>query len=43
MIDLVKALMQSDEKGGPKNEEAEVIKLNDMLALESYRDWKNYL
>jgi len=34
-------LTQRDEKDKPKTKEAEVIKLNNMPASESYRNWKN--
>ena len=41
LIELVKALTQRDEKDKEKTKEAEVIKLNNMPAPESYRNWKN--
>ena len=43
LIELVKALTQRDEKDKPKTKEAEVIKLNNMPAPESYRNWKNHV
>ena len=43
LIDLVKALTQRDEKDKPKTKEAEVIKLNNMPAPESYRNWRNHV
>ena len=43
LIELVKALIQRDEKDKPKTKEAEIIKLNNMPAPESYRTWKNYV
>ena len=43
LIELVKALAQRDEKDKPKTNEAEVIKLNNMPASESYRTWKNHV
>ena len=43
LIELVKALAQRDEKDMPKTKEAEVIKLNNMPAPESYRNWKNHV
>ena len=43
LIELVKALTSRDEKDKPKTEEAEVIKLNNMPAPESYRNWKNHV
>ena len=42
-VELVKALTQRDEKDKPKTKEAEVIKLNNMPAPESYRNWKNHV
>ena len=42
LIELVKALTQRDEKNKPKTKQAEVIKLNNMPAPESYRNWKNH-
>ena len=41
LIELVKALTQRDEKDKPKTKQAEIIKLNNMPAPESYRNWKN--
>ena len=41
--DLAKALTQRDEKDKPKTKVAEVIKLNNMPAPESYRNWKNHV
>ena len=43
LIELVKALTQRDEKDKPKTKEAELIKLNNMPAPESYRTWKNHV
>ena len=43
LIELVKALAQRDEKDKPKTKEAELIKLNNMPAPESYRTWKNHV
>ena len=43
LIELVKALTSRDEKDKPKTKEAEVIKLNNMPAPESYRNWKNHV
>ena len=43
LIELVKALTNRDEKDKPKTKEAEVIKLNNMPAPESYRNWKNHV
>ena len=43
LIELVKALTSRDEKDTPKTKEAEVIKLNNMPAPESYRNWKNHV
>ena len=43
LIELVKALTQRDEKDKPKTKEAEVIKLNNMPAPESYGNWKNHV
>jgi hypothetical protein len=43
LIELVKALAQMDEKDKPKTKEAEVIKLNNMPAPESYRTWKHHV
>jgi len=43
LIELVKALTQRDEKNKPKTKQAEVIKLNNMPAPESYRNWKNHV
>ena len=43
LIEFVKALTQMDEKDKPKTKEAEVIKLNNMPAPESYRNWKNHV
>ena len=43
LIELVKALTQREEKDKPKTKEAEVIKLNNMPARESYRNWKNHV
>ena len=43
LIELVKALTQRDEKDKPKTKEAEVIKLNNMPAPKSYRNWKNHV
>jgi len=43
LVELVKALTQRDEKDEPKTKEAEVIKLNNMPARESYRNWKNHV
>ena len=43
LIELVKALTQREEKDKPKTKEAEVIKLNNMPAPESYRTWKNHV
>ena len=40
LIELVKALTQRDEKDKPKIKEAELTKLNNMPAPESYRTWK---
>ena len=40
LIELVKVLTSRDEKDKPKTKEAEVIKLNNMPAPESYRNWK---
>ena len=40
LIELVKALTHRDEKDKPKTKEAELIKLNNMPAPESYRTWK---
>ena len=40
--ELMKALTQTDEKDKPKTKEAEVIKLNNMPAPESCRNWKNH-
>ena len=39
----MKALTQRDEKDKPKTKEAELIKLNNMPAPESYRTWKNHV
>ena len=43
LIELVKALTQREEKDKPKTKEAEIIKLNNMPAPESYRTWKNHV
>ena len=43
LIELVKALTQRDEKDKPKTKDAAVIKLNNMPAPESYRNWKNHV
>ena len=43
LIELVKALTHRDEKDKPKTKEAELIKLNNMPAPESYRTWKNHV
>ena len=43
LIQLVKALTQRDEKDKPKTKEAEAIKLNNMPAPESYRNWRNHV
>ena len=43
LIELVKALTPREEKDKPKTKEAEVIKLNNMPAPESYRTWKNHV
>ena len=43
LIELVKALTQREEKDKPKTKEAELIKLNNMPAPESYRTWKNHV
>ena len=43
LIELVKALTHREEKDKPKTKEAELIKLNNMPAPESYRTWKNHV
>ena len=43
LIELVKALTHREEKDKPKTKEAEIIKLNNMPAPESYRTWKNHV
>ena len=43
LIELVKALTRRDEKDKPKTKEVEDIKLNNMPAPESYRNWKNHV
>ena len=40
LIELVKALTHREEKDKPKTKEAELIKLNNMPAPESYRTWE---
>ena len=43
LIELVKALNPTEEKDKPKTKEAELIKLNNMPAPESYRTWTNHV
>ena len=43
LIELVKALTQRDKNDKSKTKEAEVIKLNNMPAPESYRNWTNHV